>query len=185
MASSAPDDWVEGCKHYKRFCKLIAPCCGNTYSCRFCHDEKEDHKLNRYKVSTIICVFCATSQWVKSRCEQCGTRFGEYFCLICKLFDNEDKGQFHCKDCGLCRIGGQANYYHCEKCNLCLSLQLIGNHVCVENASHTDCPVCIEDIHTSRIAPHVPSCGHLLHQTCFEELKKSGRHTCPVCQAKY
>lgn len=53
---------------------------------------------------------------------------------------------------------------------------------CVENVSHANCPVCLEDIHTSRIPCHIPNCGHLLHRTCFEELLHSGHYACPTCQ---
>lgn len=53
---------------------------------------------------------------------------------------------------------------------------------CIENVSHANCPVCLEDIHTSRIPCHIPDCGHLLHRTCFEELLHSGHYACPTCQ---
>lgn len=53
---------------------------------------------------------------------------------------------------------------------------------CVENVSRSNCPVCLEDIHTSRIPCHIPECGHLLHRTCFEELFHAGHYACPTCQ---
>lgn len=28
-----------GCRHYRRRCKLISPCCGEVVWCRLCHDE--------------------------------------------------------------------------------------------------------------------------------------------------
>lgn len=34
---------------------------------------------------------------------------------------------------------------------------------CIEKSSHSNCPVCLEDLHTSRIAAHIPPCGHLIH----------------------
>lgn len=52
----------------------------------------------------------------------------------------------------------------------------------MENVSRSNCPVCLEDIHTSRIPCHIPDCGHLLHRTCFEDLLQSGLYTCPSCQ---
>ncbi|VEN37472.1 unnamed protein product [Callosobruchus maculatus] len=54
--------------------------------------------------------------------------------------------------------------------------------VCVENVSRSNCPVCLEDIHTSRVICHVPPCGHLLHRPCFERMLKFGLYACPVCQ---
>ena len=26
-----------------------------------------------------------------------------YHCLVCRLWDHADKGQFHCEGCGICR----------------------------------------------------------------------------------
>ncbi|KAM1715003.1 hypothetical protein ACFX12_025539 [Malus domestica] len=42
---------------------------------------------------------------------------GEYFHDICKFYDDDTtKEQFHCNDCGICRIGGRDKFYHCKKC---------------------------------------------------------------------
>lgn len=38
---------IFGCKHYKRNCKLLAPCCNKLYTCIRCHDELTDHSLDR------------------------------------------------------------------------------------------------------------------------------------------
>lgn len=116
-------------------------------------------------------------------CEKCGIRFGRYTCLICNLFDDDDKSQYHCESCGICRVGGKDRFFHCVTCNMCLPIQLqIGGHRCVENVSRSNCAVCLEDIHTSRIPCHIPGCGHLLHRTCFEQLLVSGYYACPTCQ---
>lgn len=48
----------------------------------------------------------------------------QYTCLICNLFDDEDKNQYHCDGCGICRVGGKGRFFHCEVCNMCLPLQL-------------------------------------------------------------
>lgn len=52
----------------------------------------------------------------------------------------------------------------------------------MENVSRSHCPVCLGDIHTSRIPCHIPDCGHLLHRMCFDQLLASGHYTCPTCQ---
>lgn len=54
-------------------------------------------------------------------------RRSQYTCLVCNLFDDEDKDQYHCDGCGICRIGGRTNFFHCEVCNMCLPLQLKTN----------------------------------------------------------
>lgn len=38
---------IMGCKHYMRNCKKFADCCDRWVSCRFCHDEQEDHPYDR------------------------------------------------------------------------------------------------------------------------------------------
>ncbi|XP_015748077.1 PREDICTED: RING finger and CHY zinc finger domain-containing protein 1-like [Acropora digitifera] len=77
------------------------------------------------------------------------------------------------------RVGGKDNFFHCNRCDMCL--QLRDSHKCVEKSSRTDCPICYEDIHTSRIPSHVPPCGHLLHSTCFSKYLETGGYACPIC----
>ncbi len=37
-------------------------------------------------------------------CIKCDAVFGNYFCEICHIYDNTEKGQFHCEHCGICRL---------------------------------------------------------------------------------
>ncbi|XP_068759446.1 RING finger and CHY zinc finger domain-containing protein 1-like [Montipora capricornis] len=169
------------CEHYLRRCALLAPCCNKHFSCRLCHDDSEDHKLDRKSVQQIKCLQCESCQMVASHCKDCGIKFGRYFCGICRLFDDFERGQFHCNGCGICRVGGEENFFHCTRCDMCLGIQLKDSHKCVEKSSRSDCPICYEDIHTSRIPAHVPPCGHLLHSICFSNLLESGGYACPIC----
>uniref|UniRef100_A0A8C6UAC6 Ring finger and CHY zinc finger domain containing 1 n=1 Tax=Neogobius melanostomus TaxID=47308 RepID=A0A8C6UAC6_9GOBI len=169
-----------GCEHYVRFCLLKAPCCGKLYVCRLCHDAEENHQMDRFKVKEVQCSECLTIQKAQQTCEKCSKQFGEYYCDICHLFDT-DKKQYHCLPCGICRIGPRDEYFHCNKCNLCLAQTLEGKHKCVENVSRQNCPVCMEDIHTSRIGAHVLPCGHLLHKTCFDDMLRNCAYRCPLC----
>ncbi|XP_037894532.1 RING finger and CHY zinc finger domain-containing protein 1 isoform X1 [Glossina fuscipes] len=174
---------ADGCVHYKRFCLFVTPCCKKFYKCRFCHDENESHHFDRKTLTELICAECNARQKVQERCQNCGTLFGKYTCLICNLFDDLDKQQYHCAECGICRIGGRENFFHCKVCNMCLPMQMkTQGHRCIENISRSHCPVCLGDIHTSRIPCHIPYCGHLLHGTCFDQLLEFGHYTCPVCQ---
>ncbi|KAJ0512747.1 putative Zinc finger, CHY-type, Zinc finger, CTCHY-type, Zinc finger, CTCHY-type superfamily [Helianthus annuus] len=66
----------------------------------------------RYEV---ICAICNTGQQVAQICTNCGVKMGEYFCGICKFYDDDiSKEQFHCNDCGICRIVCYSSYklYH-------------------------------------------------------------------------
>lgn len=136
--------------------------------------------MDRFKVTEVQCSKCLTVQKAQQTCEKCSTQFGEYYCDICHLFD-KNKQQYHCPPCGICRIGPRDDYFHCDTCNLCLARTLEGKHKCVENVSRQNCPVCMEDIHTSRIGAHVLPCGHLLHKNCFDDMLRNGAYRCPLC----
>eukprot|EP00919_Chromeraceae_sp_WS-2016_P059972 GHVR01142531.1.p2 GENE.GHVR01142531.1~~GHVR01142531.1.p2 ORF type:complete len:141 (+),score=29.89 GHVR01142531.1:128-550(+) len=66
-----PREGYIGCSHYERKCKIIAPCCGEVYWCRHCHNEIKNenekdalkaHEIDRKKVTRIICQICNTEQ---------------------------------------------------------------------------------------------------------------------------
>ncbi|XP_050403643.1 RING finger and CHY zinc finger domain-containing protein 1 [Patella vulgata] len=176
------EDNALGCEHYKRKCFLISPCCNKEYTCRICHDDNEVHQLNRRDVRLVKCMKCNEKQKVQGCCYNCGIKFGNYFCNICNLYDDDtSKKQFHCTPCGLCRIGGRDNFFHCIKCDVCLALELEGNHKCIEKVSHDVCPICRDDLHTSRRRLHVPKCGHLIHFECYASMLKSNVYACPTC----
>ncbi|PKI65999.1 hypothetical protein CRG98_013584, partial [Punica granatum] len=115
-----------GCSHYRRRCRIRAPCCGQIFDCRYCHneamnninvDKKERHDMPRHQISQVICSLCGTEQEVRQVCINCGVCMGRYFCSTCKLYDDDtSKRQYHCDECGICRIGGSENFFHCYKC---------------------------------------------------------------------
>jgi hypothetical protein len=73
--------------------------------------------------------------------------------------------QFHCTDCGICRVGGRHNFFHCGTCNCCYSISLRDSHVCVTNSMHQNCPVCFEYLFDSiRPIAVLQTCGHTIHQ---------------------
>lgn len=183
-AEAAQGD-APSCRHYTRRCCFVSPCCRKKYVCRLCHDENESHQIDRYTVNEIICLQCKLQQKVSDRCANCQIKFGNYSCLICRMFDDTDKQQFHCEFCRICRVGGKENFFHCMKCNICLAINIKESHKCIENVSKSDCPVCLEDMHTSITLLHVPSCGHMIHQKCYNRMRKTGIVTCPVCCTSY
>ncbi|XP_026412230.1 E3 ubiquitin-protein ligase RZFP34-like isoform X2 [Papaver somniferum] len=115
-----------GCRHYRRRCKIRAPCCDEIFDCRHCHNEKKNsmevdpldrHDVPRHKIAKVICSLCDTEQDVQQKCRNCGVCMGKYFCTKCKFFDDDvSKNQYHCDGCGICRTGGEENFYHCYKC---------------------------------------------------------------------
>ncbi|KAH7433820.1 hypothetical protein KP509_07G088000 [Ceratopteris richardii] len=179
-----------GCPHYRRRCKIRAPCCDKVFDCRHCHNEamaKEGndlqfHEVPRHMVEEVICALCKTEQRVKQICEKCAVCMGEYFCEKCKFFDDDvSKGQFHCDACGICRVGGSDNFFHCERCGCCYAKSLQNGHSCVENSTQQNCPVCFEYLFDSVKDISVLRCGHTMHLQCLREMHRHSRYTCPTC----
>lgn len=183
------NDRANGCKHYKRKCKVYAPCCSKLVWCRRCHDETDpSHEMDRKAVTKIQCFICQTEQPPSANCVSCKVQFAETYCETCKLWDNEGtkKGIFHCDDCGICRVGGRENFFHCSSCGACYGLALKDNHRCIEKAMQSDCPVCLENLFTSTKVVSVLPCGHTIHHACLEILRRDGEGLrsmrCPICQ---
>lgn len=169
-----------GCSHYLRRCKLIAPCCGNQYTCRLCHDDVEDHQIDRFTVQQIVCSTCNCIQDIQQYCKECGTCFGLYFCDKCRLFTDILQNQYHCDKCGFCRIAPEDGTTHCDKCDLCIPNLVYDKHPCKENAKEELCPICLGRIHDS-VDPVIGlPCNHQLHRDCFLELSKTS-FKCPTC----
>lgn len=185
-----------GCPHYRRRVKFVAPCCGEIFWCRHCHDEvksrdepdvEKRHELVRKDIKHVVCALCETRQPVAHSCVSCGVSFGNYSCIKCPFYDDdgERKKTFHCDECGICRVGGREKFYHCKTCGACYDIDLKGKHVCVERALHQNCPVCFEYQFESVEPNTVLKCGHTIHAKCLEELenKQTGIvPTCPICK---
>lgn len=108
---------ILGCKHYKRNVKLQCSACDKWYTCRLCHDEAEDHILNRKATKNMLCMICSCAQRAGEFCVNCGERTAWYYCGVCKLWDNDaDKNIYHCNDCGICRKGRGLgkDVFHCK-----------------------------------------------------------------------
>eukprot|EP00210_Caulerpa_lentillifera_P001744 g1674.t1 len=180
-----------GCQHYRRKCKLVAPCCGEVFWCRHCHNEakhdnpeceSERHLLDRKSVSEIECAICNTRQPISNYCISCGIQFGQYYCPECRFFDDDtSKEHFHCEKCGICRVGGRNNFFHCDTCNCCYHNDLQDHHVCVPNSTHSNCPVCQEFLFHSIRELSVLKCGHPIHSDCLQQLVDYGIIKCPIC----
>lgn len=176
---------IFGCPHYQRNCKMECPRCKQWVGCPICHDEAiTDHKFKREHTRHIMCLKCFNVQEPTEFCDSCDTQFALYFCSKCKLYDNdENKDIYHCDDCGICRLGlglGQ-DFFHCKGCNACLSIELQDDHRCIERATQSDCPICGEYMFTSVKPVVFMSCGHAIHQTCYEDHSKHS-YKCPTCQ---
>ncbi len=173
------------CTHYVRRCAIVTPCCNKIFPCRLCHNDSEDHEVDRFKVETLKCRQCGTTQPVSTHCKNCGISFGLYSCIKCRLFDDTDKGQYHCEECGICRTGGRDNFFHCDKCGICMSVGIKDTHKCRNESGKDMCPVCFDSIYTSTEPSLVPGCGHLIHSKCHRLIMEYGHKRCPYCNQLY
>jgi RING finger/CHY zinc finger protein 1 len=182
---------MDSCPHYKRKAMLLAPCCTEWFPCRFCHDKvknddekdvKKAHSMDRKAVKRVRCRLCSLEQDAHQVCEGCGIVMGAYWCAVCVLLDDEDKGQYHCDKCGICRVGGASEHTHCDKCGICVKTAVLEAHNCLTNAALVDCTVCLESLHTSRESTQFLPCGHGIHSHCFSSFLTSGQTSCPLCK---
>ena len=172
-----------GCPHYDRNCMMVTNCCNKTYWCRICHDDEEDHIIDRFSISEMVCGFCEERQPSSNICSSCKRKMADYYCNICHLWTNTLSEIYHCEKCGHCRIGRGLgiDQFHCPKCNICIPIDTIDTHTCREKAAHSNCPICCEYMFTSRDALAIMKCGHFIHQKCLDEFLKND-YRCPICK---
>lgn len=175
---------ILGCRHYQRNCKIECSTCHKWYTCRLCHDEVvTSHKLEGHKTKYILCMYCFTPQYPGQYCIECDKEMSAYFCSVCKLFDNDPtKNIYHCDKCGICRLGLGLNqdYFHCDSCNACISIELRTNHVCIENSTKSNCPICDEFMFSSNEKVVFMNCGHPIHENCYVQHTQHS-YKCPTC----
>lgn len=146
-------------------------------------DEVETHhQIDRFAIAEIICRLCYVRQSSKTNfCKSCHAQFGAYHCNICNLWMSDDESPYHCEQCGFCRVGGRENFRHCSDCGMCIDTLLFDDHNCKAGKYMSNCPVCQEDLFSSRDASHEMPCGHAIHWHCFKELTTYDTR-CPVCK---
>ena len=92
------------------------------------------------------------------------------------------KEPFHCHKCGFCRVGGRENFEHCDECCMCISIKISkSEHNCLKDKYKNNCPVCREDMFSSRQSPQDLPCGHAIHAHCFRRLAMYD-FRCPICK---
>mmetsp|Transcript_13220 Transcript_13220/g.27174 ORF Transcript_13220/g.27174 Transcript_13220/m.27174 type:complete len:361 (-) Transcript_13220:253-1335(-) len=144
--------------------------------------EPQHHTIDRHAIREVICRRCYTRQSSKTNnCISCGIQFGEYHCAVCNLWMSAEERPYHCTECGFCRVGGAENFRHCTDCGMCIDASLFAQHNCKVGKYMQNCPICQEDLFSSRSASHEMPCGHAIHWHCFRELAAHDSR-CPVCK---
>jgi len=145
-------------------------------------EEETHHTIDRFAVKEVICRECFTRQSSKTNnCISCDIQFGSYHCSICNLWMSADEDPYHCLKCGFCRVGGRENFTHCDECGMCIDALLFDDHNCKSGKYMSNCPVCQEDLFSSRMASHEMPCGHAIHWHCFRDLTSHDTR-CPICK---
>ncbi|KAJ1658035.1 hypothetical protein IWQ61_002671 [Dispira simplex] len=173
-----------GCSHYQRGAKMYTGCCKKWYTCRFCHNDHEDHTLDRFSVKYMMCMYCQKVQPAGPRCinPMCDHELGAYYCDVCHFWSNDISVKiFHCADCKLCRVGLEEDYRHCPTCNCCITKSAWSDHRCLENKLDVDCPICGDYLFTSKQHMTFMKCGHAIHMVCLEEYLNTS-YQCPICR---
>ncbi|PHH90713.1 hypothetical protein CDD83_2867 [Cordyceps sp. RAO-2017] len=172
-----------GCQHYERNVKLQCSTCHKWHTCRFCHDSKEDHTLIRKETKNMLCMLCGTPQRASEACIKCNEPAAQYYCNICKLWENrQSRPIYHCNDCGICRrgLGLGKDFFHCKTCRACITTSIQSSHKCIERSTDCDCPICGEYMFTSPKRVVFMSCGHSIHKKCYDQHMKVS-YKCPIC----
>lgn len=171
---------IKGCEHYNRGCEILSPCCNKFYSCRFCHDDAEDHQLNRYEIKTMKCLDCREIQPVQKECRKCKGIMGNYYCDICHLFENEKKAIYHCDKCKICRVG--ENNTHCDTCGVCVVDA--ARHGCIKDIALQNCVLCQYPLLYMQDMASTLECDHSLHTKCLIEYIHKSEYPikCPQCR---
>ncbi|POR38075.1 Putative RING finger protein C2F3.16 [Tolypocladium paradoxum] len=172
-----------GCQHYERNVKLQCSTCDKWYTCRFCHDAHEDHDLIRMETRNMLCMLCGTPQRASDVCINCGKIAAQYYCNICKLWENrKSKPIYHCNDCGICRrgLGLGKDFFHCKTCRACITTSIESSHKCIERSTDCDCPICGEYMFTSPKPVVFMNCGHSIHKKCYDQHMRVS-YKCPIC----
>ena len=179
---------IRGCKHYRRGCYIRAACCGRVYPCRLCHDQAEDHEIDRFAPKQIVSAHCHRLQGLSNHCTNpaCAADpdFGTvHYCLPCRIWSSDPaKPMFHCDKCRLCRVGTPETTRHCDTCGCCYNAAAFEGHTCHANRLSGMCPVCQRQLFGSTVPAMFLDCGHAIHSTCYTRMLRTGNVCCPLCK---
>jgi RING finger/CHY zinc finger protein 1 len=169
------------CTHYNRKNKIYCKECSTFYNCRLCHDEINDHKIDRFTIDLIKCTECSKEQSPSQICIKCNTIFGEYYCDICHLWELNNIDIYHCDKCKICRKGKREDFTHCNTCDMCMLNTFHDTHKCVSETMKNNCPICRQYMFDSVEGINILPCGHSIHAECMKSLLQKD-YRCPLCK---
>ncbi|WVZ59177.1 hypothetical protein U9M48_009367 [Paspalum notatum var. saurae] len=192
---SAGAEQHHGCAHYRRGCAVVAPCCGEVFACRHCHndaknslevDPRHRHEIPRHEIKKVGDLL-SLLQRTGCKCNRTALTVGPAWentsvKNAISLTTMSQRANTTVMDVAYAgKTGGADNFFHCDKCGCCYSNVLKDSHRCVERAMHHNCPVCFEYLFDSTKDISVLQCGHTIHLECMNEMRAHHHFSCPVC----
>jgi RING finger/CHY zinc finger protein 1 len=183
---------IPPCEHYNRKCLVKFKNENIFVPCHRCYNIEKKVEKNNYTIrkkaldiTELKCLVCGYEQIFAAEtghnCLNCGIKFAEYYCGICKHLTDKSKYPYHCDKCGICRVDGD-KVFHCDVCGVCLDVQLKNNHKCRAGSAHDGCCVCKVD---AFIGCQILPCGHKIHKECATIVIKMGATKCPICEKSF
>ena len=174
---------VKQCTHYKNNVQVFAKCCNKYYDCHLCHNEQNDHKMSRKKISKVICINCNCENPPINNCIDCNIIFGKKHCDICNIWCSKVESIYHCYECGVCRKGNREDFFHCKTCDLCFSVENKDKHDCNKYNMDDNCPICLESLYYNNDSTMILDCDHKMHSKCLDQLinKTNRNKSIPCC----
>lgn len=170
------------CKHYNKNCSRFSfDCCGIIDPCHRCHYARETCDKRPPQISSVRCNVCHTTQPPSPSCVNCDVQFSKSYCEKCKIWTALEI--VHCDECGFCRVGKKEDIFHCKTCDACFPVAGRESHRCAKvQLKDTNCPLCLESVHTAQKSSTILPCGHVLHGDCWKEASSKGEYRCPTCR---
>ena len=126
-----------GCEHYSRGCRLVSPCCGEQFWCRFCHNAAMDtgnsrtgHTLDRHAVKAVnyhpflsnqMRIVATQNDFISGEqvvCGECGLKQPvSQFCIADGC--GNKFGEYFCKICNFFDDEISKKPFHCDGCGIC------------------------------------------------------------------
>ncbi len=172
------------CQHYKnkKCSQFHFDCCQIRDPCHRCHLARGCEQRPPL-ISSIICSECQVQQLPSQYCSNatCLVKFSNSYCEKCKIWT--DVEIFHCDKCGVCRVGKESEVFHCDNCEACFGIEGRSHHRCAKTKlKDTNCPICLESVHTAQKASNILPCGHVVHGECWKQAATRGEYRCPTCR---
>ncbi|KAK2996982.1 hypothetical protein RJ639_025356 [Escallonia herrerae] len=157
-----------GCSHYRRRCRIRAPCCDEIFDCLSTLTRNLDMMFRGIRLNRSFVHSVALNK-----------RFDKF--VLTAVYVWEDTSVEVATYMMMIHLRNSITVMGAASAGCCFSILLKDDHPCVEGAMHHDCPVCFEYLFETRNDVSVMRCGHTMHRSCLDEMKEHSQYACPLC----